>query len=156
MAPTAEFVLDNEVRYDADALLERVREQSRESFPLDATALAERVLGDAIATNSVVLGHAFQRGLVPASLEALERAIELNGVAVEANLRAFALGRLAAHDPEAVRLPERTPAPAADLDALVERLHQQVVGVLPELFQSGFARRALAPDQFVADVERRV
>ena len=45
-----------------------------------------------------MLGYAFQQGLVPIALEAIERAIELNAVAVEANKRTFAWGRLAAHD----------------------------------------------------------
>jgi indolepyruvate ferredoxin oxidoreductase len=39
---------------------------------------------------------------VPLSLEAIERAIELNGAAVEMNKRALAWGRLAVHDPDAV------------------------------------------------------
>ena len=45
-----------------------------------------------------MLGVAFQRGLVPVSEAALLRAIELNGVAVETNKTAFALGRLAVAD----------------------------------------------------------
>ena len=42
--------------------------------------------------NTLALGAAFQRGLLPVSGEALEQAIELNGAAVEKNLAAFALG----------------------------------------------------------------
>ena len=56
-------------------------------------------MGDSIATNLFMLGYAFQKGLMPLSLAAIERAIELNGVAVEANKHAFAWGRLAAHGP---------------------------------------------------------
>jgi len=69
---------------------------------LPATRLATALLGDAVGTNLFLLGYAFQKGLVPVSLAALERAIELNGRAVEWNLRAFAWGRLAAHDRAAV------------------------------------------------------
>ncbi len=152
LAPTAEFVLDNEVRYDVEALIERVREQSSESFALDASALAEQVLGDAIATNSVVLGHAFQRGLVPVSLEALERAIELNGVAVETNLRAFALGRLTAHDPDSVRLTGRAPAPALELDALIDRRERDLV----DYQDAAYGRRYRRLVERVCLVEREV
>ena len=66
---------------------------------LDAQALAEEFIGDAIVSNILVLGYGWQRGLVPVGLAALQRAINLNGVAVQSNLQAFALGRLAAADP---------------------------------------------------------
>ncbi|HZF97247.1 MAG TPA: DUF6537 domain-containing protein, partial [Pseudoxanthomonas sp.] len=69
---------------------------------VDATQLATALLGDAIATNLFMLGYAWQRGLVPISFEALMRAIELNGAAIEMNRQAFAWGRLAVVDPQAV------------------------------------------------------
>jgi len=69
---------------------------------VDATRLATALMGDAIAANLFMLGHAWQQGLVPVSFEALMRAIELNGAAVEMNKTAFAWGRLAAIDPDAV------------------------------------------------------
>ena len=69
---------------------------------VDATELSLALMGDAIATNLFMLGHAWQQGLVPVSFEALMRAIELNGAAVEMNRKAFAWGRMAAHDPAAV------------------------------------------------------
>ena len=57
---------------------------------LDANALAETLLGDTVFANMMMLGFAWQQGLVPVSLAALPRAIELNGVAVERNRQAFA------------------------------------------------------------------
>ncbi|MCC2102228.1 MAG: hypothetical protein KDJ12_15030, partial [Hyphomicrobiales bacterium] len=69
---------------------------------LDATGIASALMGDAIYTNPFMMGFAWQRGLLPLSLAALERAIELNGVAIDANKEAFAWGRLAAHDPKRV------------------------------------------------------
>jgi len=91
----------------------------------DAQALAEDFLGDTVSANIVALGYAWQRGLVPLGLAALERAIELNGVAVEANRLAFALGRLAAGDAAGCdRLREGhadEPAAAETLDALLAR-----------------------------------
>jgi indolepyruvate ferredoxin oxidoreductase len=64
-----------------------------------ATALATTLAGDAIAANLLMLGFAYQRGLLPVGLASIERAIELNAVAVQANKKIFAWGRLAAHDP---------------------------------------------------------
>jgi indolepyruvate ferredoxin oxidoreductase len=76
----------------------------------DAQALAETFLGDTITSNILALGYAWQRGLVPVSLEALQRAIELNGVAVANNLTALSLGRLAAGDPQALQALLAAPA----------------------------------------------
>ncbi|MFO1067538.1 MAG: indolepyruvate ferredoxin oxidoreductase family protein [Geminicoccaceae bacterium] len=68
----------------------------------DATRLATTLLGDAIAANMLLLGYAWQKGLVPLSLDAIDRAIELNGTAVAANRAAFLWGRRTAEDPAAV------------------------------------------------------
>ncbi len=77
---------------------------------IDATRLATALMGDAIATNPFMLGCAYQKGLLPVSAAAIERAIELNGVAVEANKRSFLWGRRAAHDLARV---EKVATPAA-------------------------------------------
>jgi indolepyruvate ferredoxin oxidoreductase len=65
---------------------------------LDATRIATALMGDSIAANLFMLGFAFQRGAIPLSLEALMKAIELNGVAVTANQEALQWGRLCAVD----------------------------------------------------------
>ncbi|MDQ3159578.1 MAG: indolepyruvate ferredoxin oxidoreductase family protein, partial [Pseudomonadota bacterium] len=69
---------------------------------VDATKIAMALMGDAIAANLFMLGHAWQQGLVPVSFDALMRAVELNGAAVEMNKIAFGWGRLAAIDLPAV------------------------------------------------------
>ena len=69
---------------------------------VDAQHLATRLMGDAIATNLFMLGYAWQHGLVPVSLDAIDQAIDMNGVAIEMNRRAFLWGRRAAHDLAAV------------------------------------------------------
>jgi indolepyruvate ferredoxin oxidoreductase len=87
---------------------------------INANALAERLLGDAVYANIIMLGFAWQRGLLPISLSALLRAIELNGVAIERNKQAFAWGRIAAADPDF--LPKTDEAPMAEtLDQLIDR-----------------------------------
>ncbi|MGH6940820.1 DUF6537 domain-containing protein, partial [Hypericibacter sp.] len=77
---------------------------------VDASRLATAIMGDSIASNLFMLGFAYQKGLIPVSSEALERAIELNGAAIEQNRQAFRWGRRAAHDPASVE----TAAKAAD------------------------------------------
>jgi indolepyruvate ferredoxin oxidoreductase len=95
---------------------------------IDASHLAERLMGNSIATNIFMLGHAFQLGLIPLSSEALLRAIELNGAAVEENRRAFSWGRRAALDTAGVEALVAAGAAAAtthrlslDLDETVAR-----------------------------------
>lgn len=69
---------------------------------VDATRLARALMGDTVTANILLLGYAYQKGLLPLSAAAIERALEINGVAVEANKRAFLWGRRAAHDPAGV------------------------------------------------------
>ena len=78
---------------------------------INATKLATALMGDSIATNLFMLGFAFQKGAIPLSEAALLRAIELNGVAVDANKKAFLWGRRAAVDlqrVEKIALPTQT------------------------------------------------
>jgi indolepyruvate ferredoxin oxidoreductase len=102
--PTARFQLDPNDRIDTGLIEQRFAELVGEDrlHLVDATGLAVALCGDAIAGNMFTVGYAFQQGLLPLSCAALERAIELNGIAVPFNLRAFRLGRLAAHDPDAI------------------------------------------------------
>jgi indolepyruvate ferredoxin oxidoreductase len=66
---------------------------------VDFTKPAEVLLGDSIATNIMMMGYAWQKGLLPLSAQAIEQAIEVNGVSIKMNTQAFRLGRLAAADP---------------------------------------------------------
>jgi indolepyruvate ferredoxin oxidoreductase len=123
--PTGDFVRDRDFRLPTDrlGLALRARIGDDALATLDATRLAERLLGDSIFANVVMLGAAFQAGLVPLAEDALLRAIAINGAAVEGNTRAFALGRWAvAHPAEAAAaLRDGAPAPGQDtLETVVE------------------------------------
>jgi len=72
---------------------------TKDSAFMDFTKVAEALLGDAIATNMMMMGYAYQQGRLPLSSRALLQAIEVNGVAIKMNTQAFQLGRLAAADP---------------------------------------------------------
>ncbi len=100
-SPTADFVTDRDVRFDADAQARRIAAAVKSYDAAPAQALAESHLGDAIYANMIMLGFAWQKGVVPVSSRALYRAIRLNGVQAEENLQAFELGRKAAADPQA-------------------------------------------------------
>ncbi|MBV8565078.1 MAG: indolepyruvate ferredoxin oxidoreductase family protein [Methylobacteriaceae bacterium] len=95
---------------------------------VDASGIATALLGNSIAANMFMLGHAYQRGLVPLGAAAIRRAIELNGEAVEMNLSAFEWGRRMAADPQAVEAavaPLKAPTAvhhlSQTLDEIVER-----------------------------------
>ncbi|WP_295987726.1 indolepyruvate ferredoxin oxidoreductase family protein, partial [uncultured Variovorax sp.] len=135
--PVAESLRNPDADLHVDLLLEKMRfvagEEQVETF--DAQSLAEEFLGDTLAANIVAAGYAWQRGLVPLSLEALMHAIELNGVAVAANQSAFSLGRLAAGNPEALDALRAAPADAQassvderPLDALVADARRHLTG----------------------------
>ena len=101
---TGQFTRHPDLRFPTDSIVERIRVAAGKDNVqlLDATRIATRLLGDAIASNLFLLGFAYQRGLVPVSGVAIERAIELNAVAVEMNREAFRWGRRAARDLPAV------------------------------------------------------
>ena len=128
--PVAAFVMNGDMDLGAEAMMKTIRDAAGEestSF-VDGTGLATAILGDSIATNLFMLGHAWQKGLVPLSLDAIERAIELNGVAVETSKRTFAWGRLAAHNLAAVQA-------AAEPTLRVEK---KVARTLPEIVTRRF------------------
>ncbi len=100
LIPTAGFVLDRDFNFQSGKV-GRVLETAlrKDSTFFNFTRPAETLLGDSIATNMMMMGYAYQKGLLPLTSEAIEQAIEMNGVAVKMNVEAFRLGRLAVVDP---------------------------------------------------------
>ncbi len=105
LQPTASFVINPDLDFQMDSMQRILRDAvgDRNLDVIDATAMATALMGDSIATNAFMLGFAFQRGAVPLSLEAILKAIDINGAAIEMNKQAFSWGRLAAYDPARVR-----------------------------------------------------
>jgi indolepyruvate ferredoxin oxidoreductase len=99
--PTAGFQKNPDMQFNSRELLERfIGMVGNEAvFPLDASGLGQTLSGDSIAANMMLVGYACQLGLIPLSVAAIERAIEINGVAIKFNIEAFNLGRLCAHAP---------------------------------------------------------
>jgi indolepyruvate ferredoxin oxidoreductase len=114
--PTATFVRNPDASLHADSLLAKmayaVGGEDKLLSTVDAQSIAQELMGDTMPSNIIMLGACWQRGLVPLSEASLMRAMELNGVAVEGNKTAFALGRLAIADPQALkRLAGNKPSP---------------------------------------------
>ena len=157
--PVAAQLTDPDAPLPVPALLEKLAAAAGAArlAVCDAHALAARALGDTVATNIVMLGYAWQQGIVPLSRAALERAIELNGVAVEANTRAFQLGRLAAHDAAGLERLLGGEADAAAFGSIDEPLPQLVARLSAALvdYQDGqVAERMRRLVERVAAVER--
>jgi indolepyruvate ferredoxin oxidoreductase len=117
------MVYDRSVAYpDTAYLLNRLGQASKAVHSLDALAAAEALFGNTAAANLLLVGAAYQTGALRLSAESIEEAIEINGVAVEANLAAFRWGRVAIADParfdEAVT-PRQRRAPAAAPDRVM-------------------------------------
>jgi len=102
--PNATFVQNPDANLHVAALLEKMQHAAGADLmnTCDAQSLATGFLGDTIGANILMLGYAWQLGLVPVSHAAMIRAIELNNVAVPMNKLAFAVGRLAAADMSAL------------------------------------------------------
>ncbi|HZV21256.1 MAG TPA: DUF6537 domain-containing protein, partial [Hyphomicrobiales bacterium] len=96
VTPTAEFIANNAINYEAEAMRARLKANARSLEECPAEEIAANLLGDNIYANMVLTGFAWQKGLIPIESAAILRAIELNGASVEANKRAFAIGREAA------------------------------------------------------------
>ena len=135
-AITGHFTRDADTVFPSRSLAARIEAAAGKGRVdlLDATRVATGLMGDSIATNLFMLGYAWQKGLVPVSAAGIERAIELNGVAVESNRETFRWGRRAAVDLDAVTalLTPRSTASAlgarADsVEALMERRTQDLV-----------------------------
>ncbi|HEY8907844.1 MAG TPA: indolepyruvate ferredoxin oxidoreductase family protein, partial [Rhodoferax sp.] len=103
--PTAAFVHDTQWAFPEQACEDRLRAAVGVDALglLDAEQVARQALGDAIYTNPLLLGYAWQRGQVPLRHASLMRAMELNGVQVANNQAAFEWGRHCAHDLAAVQ-----------------------------------------------------
>ncbi len=124
LAATAAFKHDANLLIDAvlhRRTIERATSASGSVY-LHAVRLAEHLFGNAQAMNTMLLGLAWQRGLIPVGEPAILRAIELNGAAVSLNRRAFLWGRILADKPglEDEILVHTLEKPPVSLDALLD------------------------------------
>lgn len=134
--PTGAMIGNPDLAYpETDALSSRVAASTRAESNrfVDAAAITRGLFGDAATSNIFLLGVTLQTGLLPISADAMERAIDLNGVAVEANLASFRWGRRWAIDPAEVeaaaglgRTTGRSAKPVVAVDPLPSKLAARV------------------------------
>lgn len=156
--PTGPFARQPDWQFPGDAVSELVVEAvGKKAEFIDATSIATALLGDSIATNLFMVGYAYQRGCIPVDEGSILRAIELNGVAVEANKTSFSWGRHAAVD---LRRVESIARPTKTVTLHFPRtLDQQIQEHVKELtaYQDApYAEKYLELVERVRDAERRI
>jgi indolepyruvate ferredoxin oxidoreductase len=141
---TAAMVRDPSIPFPKDtARIDRATKAS-ENVYLDAQWISERLFGDHLPTNLVMLGAAYQHGCLPITAGAIEEAIRLNGTGAPENRAAFRWGRAVVIDPAAVTAalaPAAPPAPVppSKLRRLLESAPAALADVL-ELRVADLAR----------------
>ena len=155
---TGAFTRNPDLAYPADRLRRALVEAAGEANVdlVDASRLATRLTGDAIAANLFLVGYAWQKGLIPLSGEAIERAIELNGVAVAFNRRAFLWGRRAAHDPAAVEALVRAAEPERPRTRTLDELVEHRAAFLADYQDAGLRGALPRAVAAVREAEQRV
>ena len=159
--PTADFTRNADWKFPLGgmegAIADAVGEHN--AWFVDATRLATGLMGDAITTNMFMLGFAYQQGLVPLSVAAIERAIELNEVAVEQNLNAFNWGRRAAVAPQRVQelaAPPKTQPVSRQISESLDEMIARRVDQLTAYQDEAYARRYLKLVEQVRATESRL
>ena len=163
-AITGEFLRNPDYAFPLGAMQDQIRAAAGADAAdfVDITRLAVLLTGQAMMSNMFMLGYAYQKGLVPVSSTALMRAIELNGVAVEDNSKAFQWGRRIAFDPEGVERIARSAEhvapshmPSHSLDNVIARRAEYLRGYQNQAYARRYtdlvervrrAETALAPD----------
>lgn len=121
---------------------------------VDATACAADLLGDALLANVVVLGIALQLGLLPVSVAALDRALELFGSRLETNRRALALGRYAALEPERVEAMRHSRRPPRRQRTTLEDIVEYREVFLTDYQDAAYAKRYAGWVSRIRDAEQ--
>ncbi len=150
VTPTGAMVARPALGFPHDALADRIAEATNRQIRVDAGPLVRALLGDDSTVNVFLTGVAAQHGLLPVRAAAIERAIELNGVAVERNLDAFRWGRAWVADPSDVArragLATHGPRSCETLDQLIDRLAADLTAYHSPATAAEY-RAALAPVQ---------
>jgi len=154
VTPTGEFQTNRKMDLGETRLEHVIRDalDGGDLFSLHASKLATDLTGDSIATNVLMMGYAVQKGLLPVSLASIEEAIRLNGTFVKGNLRTLAIGRVAAHAPEALAMELTEKTDHAHLET-VDGVIESRTKLLTEYQNERYADRYVT---FVREIERRV
>src|SRR6056300_158085 len=101
LSPVADFVKERDLEFMEQETVDLIKKSSFKLVSLlPASNIAARLSNDAIGSNLIMLGAAFQAGLIPLKRESIEETIILNKVGAENNLHCFNLGRAYVQNPQ--------------------------------------------------------
>ncbi|MYN28701.1 indolepyruvate ferredoxin oxidoreductase family protein [Duganella levis] len=155
--PTSAVVRQRDATQPASLMRERIRQRCVPArfHTLQANALAQALFGDTVVVHTLMLGYAWQQGLVPLSFEALHRTIELNGAAVALNHSAFRWGRIAACHPDLLERVRGAPVAVTPASQSLEQLLATRVQDLTAYQDAAYAERYRKLVQRARDAEQR-
>ena len=157
LTPTSDFSRDPEWTVDKSLLISRIDNASGKGITkIDASLIAERLLGDNVFANTLLMGAVWQMGCLPVSFSAITRALELNGVAVDKNKQAFALGRWVVNDIDAVMANITTDAKPEQRELTLDDLIQMHEAFLTKYQNDKLMQRYRARVEQVREAEARV
>ncbi|QDY71229.1 indolepyruvate ferredoxin oxidoreductase family protein [Qingshengfaniella alkalisoli] len=143
LTPVSDFIRHRDFDFKTRSVDRVVRGAVRPDAHFhDFSELAVGLMGDEIFANVMMLGYAVQAGLVPVGLKAIEQAIRLNGVAVQANQDALIWGRLLMIDPAMVHArarPKRRETSLAEMS--LEEITAHRADHLTDYQNAGLAKR---------------
>ena len=145
-----EFARSPDYTMPIERLKKAIREAAGEkSHFFDATRTATALFGSSLGANMFMLGFACQYGGLPLSPAAIEKAIGLNGQAVQMNISAFRWGRRAAHQPDFVReivarAGDADVQVAQDIDDIIARRAQFLAAYQDEKYARRYTDRIAA------------
>jgi indolepyruvate ferredoxin oxidoreductase len=151
-----EFTRNIDYRLPSERIKQQLQAASGEQSVVfvDATLMAEKLVGHSLGANMILLGMAFQFGLIPLATASIEKAIRLNGEAVEANLAAFRWGRRLGQDQaraETFALPSIALSRENKLSTTLEEKIERRFAYLKEYQNAAYARRY---SEFIEKVRR--
>jgi len=155
--PTSQVVRQRDATQPVSLMRSRIRQRCvPERFhTLHANALAQALFSDTVVVHTLMLGFAWQHGLVPLSLEAILRTIELNGAAVPLNLSAFKWGRIAACNPDLLDKVRAAPAPVTQETQSLQELVEARAADLAAYQDEAYANRYRALVAGAIEAEKR-
>lgn len=152
---TSEFIQNPDFKISTDGLTQAVRSAVPDErlFAVDASDYATRLVGDAMGANLFLVGIAYQQGLLPLSGPALEKAIEVNGVAIEMNRQAFEWGRRYVHQRDRVDalVHDEEPARLIDVDDIVKDRMMRLVDYQSEDYAQAYVSQVRSLESEVSD-----
>jgi len=144
VVPTGQMIANSKVGYPGMNHLQRTIDAMTtpaENVYFDAIEISEALFGSHMQANLMMVGAAYQRGLIPVSAESIEQAITLNGVAVKANIQAFRVGRRIVVEPEWVNTLKTSRQ--GDLDYTAPALSPEARAIVDSVGATGEVLRVL-------------